>query len=134
MKQIFLIAGIISFTTASAQQNDFFDIQKYLEKNNKHKFNIPVQKLPQTPIVLSKPSIPKLSFGDTATFSHKLPDGGKVYLLPQDNMPCIVPDMRQFNMPVAGYPFFYYLEKRKNLPGQIPNLMTPRKIIPEDIK
>jgi hypothetical protein len=38
-----------------------------------------------------------------ATFSHTLPNGKRVYLLPQDQMSCIVPDMSRYNyrMPVA---------------------------------
>jgi hypothetical protein len=31
----------------------------------------------------------------------KIPSGGYIRMLPQDNMPCIVPDMTQFNMPNA---------------------------------
>lgn len=38
-----------------------------------------------------------------AIFSHTLPNGNKVYLLPQDQMPCVVPDMSRYyyHMPVA---------------------------------
>lgn len=36
-----------------------------------------------------------------ARLSHVLPNGNKVYILPQDNMPCIVPDTRGYNMPVG---------------------------------
>jgi hypothetical protein len=35
------------------------------------------------------------------TFAGVLPNGNKLFLLPQDNMPCIVPDLSAFNMPVA---------------------------------
>lgn len=31
-----------------------------------------------------------------------LPNGNKLHILPQDNMPCIAPSMQQFNMPNAG--------------------------------
>jgi len=27
-----------------------------------------------------------------ATYSHTLPNGNAVYILPQDNMPCVIPD------------------------------------------
>lgn len=30
-----------------------------------------------------------------------LPNGNKLLLLPQDNMPCVVPDQSSYNMPVA---------------------------------
>jgi|GEM_PF-5578346 len=47
---------------------------------------------------------PGIYFG---TFTKKevisfLPNGSTVYSLPLDNMPCLVPDMRQFNMPNAA--------------------------------
>ena len=29
------------------------------------------------------------------------PNGTRIYALPQDHMPCLVPDMSQFNMPVV---------------------------------
>ena len=48
-----------------------------------------------------------------------LPDGNKVALLDQDNMPCIKPDMMQFNMPNAGSPEM--LQRwRKTIPDQKP--------------
>jgi len=35
------------------------------------------------------------------TLAGILPNGNKLILLPQDNMPCVVPDLSPFNMPVA---------------------------------
>jgi len=35
------------------------------------------------------------------TFAGLLPNGNKLILLPQDNMPCVVPDLSAFNMPVV---------------------------------
>ena len=37
----------------------------------------------------------------SGTFAGLLPNGNKLFLLPQDNMPCVVPDQSPFNMPVA---------------------------------
>ena len=37
-----------------------------------------------------------------AKLSHVLPNGNKVYILPQDNMPCVVPDIRAYNMPTGS--------------------------------
>jgi hypothetical protein len=34
------------------------------------------------------------------SFAGVLPNGNKLYILPQDNMPCIVPDLSQFKTPV----------------------------------
>ena len=38
----------------------------------------------------------------TGTLVFTLLNGTKVYTLPQDHMPCLVPDISQFNMPVFG--------------------------------
>ncbi len=65
--------------------------------------------------------------GAKAQFSHALANGDKVFLLPQDHMPCIVPDMSQyyFNMPVY----------KGKINGTIPNASPPLQIIPkEEIK
>ena len=35
------------------------------------------------------------------TLAGILPNGNKLVLLPQDSMPCVVPDQSAFNMPVA---------------------------------
>src|SRR5690606_17660342 len=43
-----------------------------------------------------------LTAGEMGMLSHELNNKSKVYLLPTDGMPCLVPDMSQFNMPVAG--------------------------------
>jgi len=57
-------------------------------------------------------------------FSHTLANGDNVYLLPQDHMPCVVPDMSQYNynMPVD----------RGKIIGTIPNPSPPFRIIPKE--
>ena len=46
MKKVFLLLGIAGFTTASAQQKDVFDINRYLKKKNAEKsITIPKIKL-----------------------------------------------------------------------------------------
>ena len=49
---------------------------------------------------------------------------GKVYALPQDNMPCLVPHINS-NMPVAGLGI--------NKTQKIPNALPEQKIIPEKV-
>lgn len=44
-----------------------------------------------------------------------LPNGNLVYQLPQDHMPCLVPDLRMFNMPVL----------RPLVPSTMPNAARP---------
>ena len=51
------------------------------------------------------------------------PNGTRVYALPQDNMPCLVPDMSQFNTPVSG--------KGLKISGMPPGSAPPNSVIPE---
>jgi hypothetical protein len=107
MKKILLIAGIISFSYAYSQNNDFFDIQKYLEKKSENEKKADFEKLfPK--LYFTPPGVPgniePFRFPNTfqspsplGTLSHVLSNGNKVYLLPQDHMPCVVPDMSQYN-------------------------------------
>lgn len=62
----------------------------------------------------------------SARYSHRSLNGASIYLLSPDNMPCVVPDMKQFNMPNYG----------KNLPayGMPPAGKPFKKIIPDTEK
>jgi hypothetical protein len=60
----------------------------------------------------------------SAQFSHTLPNGDKVYLLPQDHMPCIVPDASQYNYNMPVY--------KEEIMGTIPNASPPIQIIPRE--
>jgi hypothetical protein len=57
-----------------------------------------------------------------AEFSQRLSNGDKVYLLPMDNMPCIIPDSSRYthNMPIA----------KGKIIGTIPNGSQQQQIIP----
>ena len=72
-----------------------------------------------TPAITMKNTVATIASAK-AKLSHTLPNGNKVYILPQDNMPCIVPDMQQFSMPVA----------KSELNGSMPNAVIPQQIIP----
>ncbi len=121
MKKITLILGVLGFYTASAQDNDFLNLQKRLKENYIRKqitpppvFRHNVSNLPQ------------------ARLSQVLPNGNKVYSLPQDNMPDVVPDMSQFNMVNAAKTPG---NSNSNLLSQetMPNAVTPYPIIPSKI-
>lgn len=119
-KIIFTTVGVLSFSLALAQTDDFFDIQKHLEKKNKKPVTFPPR-----PIIKSlKAQYSTFFFVQALTkLSHVLSNGNKVYLLPQGNMPCMVPDMHQFNMPVIF---------NDSLPTTMPNVwLKPYRIIPE---
>ena len=87
MKYLFLLAAITTFSFVSAQKDEVYYFQKQiitkLEKKTtgfpNYPSSIPIQ--PQKKI------------------TYILPEGNNVSFLPQDNMPCIKPDMSQFNMP-----------------------------------
>jgi hypothetical protein len=59
-----------------------------------------------------------------ATFSHNTARG-KVYTLPVDNMPCLVPDMNK----VGRMPGQYAIPE-----GRMPNVMPKQEIIPRGKK
>lgn len=56
---------------------------------------------------------------------HVLPNGNKVYALPQDHMPCVVPDMSQFNMPNTPRLNKYFPFDNGKEGGKIPNPAIP---------
>ena len=133
MKKYFFIVGLAAFSFAAAQENNHFDIQKFLQKKQAEqkpigrlfldKFQKPI------PIYLSQDP-------PQAKLMQVLPNGNKVFSLPQDNMPCIVPDMDQYvdNMPPSPkkIDLFNKQQNYRQQPGAIPNPAYPWKIIPND--
>ncbi|MEO7984449.1 MAG: hypothetical protein ABI688_10245 [Bacteroidota bacterium] len=119
--------GLASFSAASAQEKDLFDIQQYLQKKqadtkkNNEQFHLVMP--PLNPAVSSPPYT-------TSTWS--LPNGDKVVILGQDNMPCVVPDMSLFHaMPNVNQRGNRYLDLLApfSVPGQIPNGAFPVRMI-----
>lgn len=132
MKRLTLFLTVTSFTiAASAQQDDFFDIQKHLQK--KRKENKPaIQPLLAKPLLQNKATAFQLiNWYNQRKLSHLLENGDKIYLLSQDNMPCIIPDMKQFNTPNVSkrHSNFYIPFLPKNTLGAIPNAASQHKII-----
>jgi hypothetical protein len=87
MKRIFFVIAIGAFSFASAQNNN---IDTFWLKTlpRKPKIN---SELPETYRYNITPQVL-----DQAKLLHTLPNGNKVYALPMDNMPCVVPDMSQY--------------------------------------
>lgn len=83
--RILLTAAIMLFSSgifAQAQSNPA--LQSLMDKFNKENpLNI---ELPAPPAEVKEP-MPK-----QPVYSHTLPSGASVYSLPQDNMPCLVPE------------------------------------------
>lgn len=123
MKKIILIAGIFSFSCVTAQNNDLFNPKEYLERKAPRFlpkqgsfFNAKPNKMTVYEIM---PDMPE------AKLSHTLSNGNKVFILPQDNMPCIVPDMNQFSAMANSY---RKDDVSESTIGQIPNAI-PRIFI-----
>lgn len=108
MKSIFFALGIIGSVTVAAQENNM--VEDYFKKNTP-KLKKDVSLSFPSAVELDK----KMPMG--MEYSHSLTSGTNVYTLPQDNMPCVVPDMKQFSMPNAGTG----IKIKSNGPGAIPN-------------
>ena len=110
MKKIIVAAYLFSFYTLAAPISNPVNAQQSLQMDT----------LPPKPVSVefskSKPQ---------AKLSHVLPNGNKVYILPQDNMPCIVPNMSYYNYTMPIY-------KGKTL-GRIPNVSPHEQIIPDTL-
>jgi len=151
MKRLFLILPVLFFIKASAQV-PYHDFKKFRENNlSKDSLKMlseksqPLSKImgritfsqPNGTFILplyknmSKDSLQaimeimqKLSEKQRmGTLVYTKPNGTRVYALPQDNMPCLVPDMSQFNMPVMG--------KEIKITGMPPGSIPRNNIIPE---
>ena len=129
MKKVFLLFGIAAFTTASAQQNDLFDIQKHLQKKsvdyNKLIENKKIDLAFSKPFIYNPPQV-----NNNPVDSYTLPNGDKVVISTLDNMPCVQPDMQQFQrMPNLGYEGQFNFSPQRVFPGQIPNGSKPYSMI-----
>jgi hypothetical protein len=125
MKKIFLLFGLFGCYCGSAQMKDVFDIQKHLEKKSTdHK---PLNVMPLIKNQFSKNLFKGNKFSELKSYS--LLNGDRVIILPIDNMPCVVPDMKQFHtMPEISKNEMNNLPNllRQNyFPGKIPNAASP---------
>ena len=113
MKRLLLSAGILISLSAAAQDNNL--VENYFNHQLKSK---------RTDVEVT----PHLGAVDCTTGKVVITDirplqprtslnGEKVVHLPQDGMPCIQPDLGQFNMPNAGAG----LKMKKSGAGVIPN-------------
>ena len=99
MKQILILVTCFLGTQTFAQElkPDMEKVKKYLSKSKASHGFVPAK--PQKDLLSS---LIKKSMFDTARFSHNTPQGD-VFILPQDNMPCLKPKKNGFayNMPNA---------------------------------
>lgn len=115
MKKVFLLLGITIAESAMGQQKDLFNVDEYLKKHKTPSYARPADTLfAYTPVIPAPKSLLK---------SFDLPNGNRVSFLPQDNMPCVVPTMEDYNINLLGY--------APTLPIQKPaDPVIPRRIIP----
>ena len=114
MKKYFFFMGIIAVSAASAQENEFFDINRYLlQKQSLEKLQNEKSNTPELPF--SRPS---------DTYSYLLPNGDKVVQMRGYNMPCVqpknwplttMPNLKGTNDLAMTFPFI------RPAPGAIPN-------------
>jgi hypothetical protein len=101
-KLFFVLVSSLCFCILHAQEKTTpFDPKNYLEQK-KGKTN-PVYDWSLKNKVTDEQFKKLLEPGFSITISgntYNLSNGNKVIILLQDNMPCMVPDMKQFNMPV----------------------------------
>lgn len=123
-KTIILTVALTGLSVyASAQQKDFFDIQKYLQHKSKSKKEI-IKKIDRNSFIGSFSVAPAQTPLNSGSISHSLPNGDKVVLLSIDNMPCVVTDMKKFQR-------FSFPENNSsivflnNTIGRIPNAIQP---------
>jgi hypothetical protein len=110
MKSLLFAILLLSGFTVIAQQ----------PPNSLYKVGTPGFGLPKYDTIIVQKSLLPL-----ASFSHNT-SKGKIYNLPIDNMPCLVPDMRK----VAAMPGKIIPEFKQGMPNAFPN----QKLIPENDK
>ena len=127
MKKVFLLFGVAAFGAASAQQKGVFDVNKHIQDFLKKKHGIQKDSTPS----LIDNFYTNRNTESLAKLSYTLPNGDKVYILPMDNMPCVVPGFPQNNMPNISNPNIYYHSPlfRNEIPGTTPNAVKPYRLI-----
>ena len=138
MKRLFFLLPVLFFIKASAQV-PYYDFKKFRENDlsndplKKHSGKI-TWSYPNGTFIL--PLDKGMSMDSLQTIMQKINEqqrlgtlaytqrnGTRVYTLPNDHMPCLVPDMSQFNMPVMG--------KGIKITGMPPGSLQPNEIIPK---
>ncbi|HEV7781363.1 MAG TPA: hypothetical protein VGO58_08855 [Chitinophagaceae bacterium] len=118
MKKVFLVFGIAAFSSAAAQQNDIFNIDKHLQKKADKK----EEKVENLIGTSGGGAVWKVNPPYTPFI---LPDGDRTQRTVTPfyyNMPCVRPDLRQFRtMPNPGFGILRSFPKM----GEIPNGAVP---------
>lgn len=128
MKKVLLLFCSASFYSASAQQKNVFDINRhisnFLDKKHEQQNNVK----PPESVFLSNNN----GNGPFSKFSHVTANGEEVFILPANNMPCVVNGINLNNIPNISDPGKYYDSPvfKDESPGSIPNVVKPYRVIP----
>lgn len=121
-KLLFFLVSSLCFCSMYAQEKAMpFDPKTYLEQKKSNINSIQEWSLKNkvTDEQYKKFMAPSFSITINGTAdTYNLPNGNKVMILQQDNMPCIVPDMNPFNMPVL----------KVEVPNTMPNAINKNKL------
>lgn len=124
MKKIIILIACFIGTQTFAQELklDMDKVKKYLDQNKATQGFSPIKPPKQlSPLFIKK------SMFDTVRFSHTTAQGD-VFILPQDNMPCLKPKENSFayNMPNA---IIQAAIEHTNAAAQMPNAYQGRPLI-----
>jgi hypothetical protein len=117
-KLFFIVISSFCFCILQAQEKATpFDPKNYLEQKilNTNPIKEWSLKNKVTDERFKKLLVPGFSITISGN-NYNLSNANKVIILPQDNMPCMVPDMKQFNMPVL----------KVEIPNRMPNAAINR--------
>ncbi|MDP4265551.1 MAG: hypothetical protein Q8941_23705 [Bacteroidota bacterium] len=123
MKKIFFIISIfiLSFSFASAQDNGKPYFRIVPRKSETNVFDVsPVNPPPQVAPLMK--------------LEYTLSNGNKVYELPQDNMPCLVPNMSSYNMPVLKPDMLQFNMPNAAVPYPCNPILVPQTVSPDKFK
>jgi hypothetical protein len=114
MKKILVVLPVLFCLTTSAQQsnNDRASVLPFDNKISSDSLQKIIAKLNARKTLLPN-----------ARLLHTFSNGTRMYTLSQDNMPCLVPDQSDYNMPVVG--------KTLRLEGMPPRSDKQQPLIPK---
>lgn len=124
MKKILLLS-IVFIANHLFAQEPFFDLKKYPGKKQYNLLFLDRDKEKADSLKKYFDQFPSLypNQKSQAKLLSVLPNGTRIFVLPQDNMACIVPDLKQFNMPNPA--------KGKKVSGMPPGSSEGEKLIPD---
>ena len=115
------VLGVLFASALSAQEDAGTVFKKLLEENKNNG-------IPATPGINTfhnRPVISPAQSSDTAKLVTILSNGNRMYALPQDNMPCIVPKKQVYAMPFGSrIAIIPPPAQKSHVPGRIPNPAT----------